>query len=467
MANGRNQGRRGGVSPEAQAQGSAVSTAIAKRRQHDELVRRPVTEVAQLRDQFEELSKHFIVLSPVVQVDQLPPMSQVSKSLVVIDTVYDKKRGGNGDVYFDRRFCDDGWSPSGTDPRRATVALAKGALMRIAAAAGIQKLSSRPAKEPDDPKSPYFVRWATTIVGKRYDGQWRQLTAHKRVDLRDGEPEAMQAEWACKTHGTDPCRCAKNNFEKTGRSIPMAAGALSEKRIHIESLAETKSYERAIREWFGLPHVMKVTDLEKGIIVPSLVPALDMNDPDVKREVIKKQVWGDTALYGNQAPMPQLGSASVSEDSNPRAIVEPVAQPLGIEPPKVLDPDRDDPVIEAPAAVVQEAIPVDAAAPADDQGPLGPEPPPPLEDAPAAPPAPASGDCSCPLHACSNEVSSAQKKRSQDRIKVVRCEGCYPGPAFDQDLHPDKSASLQIAGYPNATPAQVAKWNRDREASNG
>lgn len=384
--------------------------ALAKR--DAALPEKPLATVAELGDALERLSKTANVVSPIARVDSLPPMTQVSLRVVRIDP--DLGENGQGpDVYFDRRFC-----ATDNDGNPLEVALGKGALLKLVAAAGIQKRDSR---RDDDGRDPYFCRWVVRLEGLDYDGTLREVVASKEIDLREGSPDTTKPEWACSAHGDADCRkCNRRAYRKTGRLVPLDASALADKRRHIAALAETKAYLRAVREFFSIGHKVKLAKLEKPFVVPKLVPFLDASDPDVKREIVRRAVWGERALYAPETPRPtrriEVGGdlERLDEDLEEIGTSEPVE-------PEVVGAEPD------PFGVEE----------AEAEEPSGPR-------------------CSCPC-GCRDAVDEAQERKSSTRLGVVRCAACYPDAGFDPAKHPKADLPLEFPRVPGYTPAKVAE----------
>jgi hypothetical protein len=386
------------------------AAALAKR--EPALPEKPLATVAELGSALERLAETANVVSPIARVDTLPPMTQVSLRVVKVDP--DLGANGQGpDVYFDRRFC-----ATDRDGNPLEVALGKGALLKLAAAAGLQKVASR---REDDGRDPNFCRWLVEIEGLDYDGTIRHVVSTKEVDLRDGSPDTTKPEWLCSEHGEAECRCGRSKFRKTGRLVPLEDSALADKRRHIAALAETKAYLRAVREFFSIGHKIKVEKLARPFVVPKLVPLLDASDPDVKREMVRRAVWGERALYAPEAPRlsrrVQVGGEIERGDD-----LEDLSAGEAIEP-EVVGVERD-PFVDAE-----------------------PEPEPEAAE-------PERVRCSCPC-GCRDAVDEAQERKSSARLGVVRCAACYPDDGFDEAKHPTADLPLEFPRFPGYTPAKV------------
>lgn len=431
---------------------------MVRRDEAVQLINRPVRDIQQFHAQVLELKKAFTVLTPVARVDSLPPMAKISFRLVDLDL-----RPGVGDLYDDPRFCEKGEGAFG-----------KTALLKIMAAAGAQQLGS---DRVDDGSLEYYWRWRVHVAVLDYDGTWRQVSAAKELDLRDGAPETLKPE-------------RDEQRRKTGRLVPLDATALAERRRHGAANCETKALLRALRELFALPHKVRLADLQaRPIVIPKLVADLDPTDPDVKRELIQARLYGERQLHG---PRPGEGSRTDVRGALRRHVERTEGRPVYLE-----DDDDDNPgdvhtertacflhgfyegeqcqgcVEEAAARAAAETSktsdtyqtpPVAAHGPQAVKAPQTTQAPAPNQDAPPPPLNPPEVldefRCGCP---CDHrvEVTPELRKKSIDRIKVIRCADCYPDSGFDQKRHA-KVENLGIPDYPNLTPAKVAELNARR-----
>ena len=272
---------------------------------------KPIQSIDGLVAALAEWRQKAIVLSPVVLVDHIAPMHQVSLRAVVIDPTVDEK--GNGpECYFDGRFCKPG-----------EVAPGKNALMKIMAAAGINKAERR---DLDDRKDPYYAHVEVTLVRRDFDGSWLQIIASKEMDLRPGSPETMKPEYI--------------DNKKTGRMVAMEDTAIADKRRHIRSHAETKATERALREMMSIAQKYSADALRRlPIVVTKLVQALDPNDPEQKAALIDDALASGAKLYGPRAAGGVIRTLKAVNDEQAidvsymaEAPQEPAAPPAPTEP---------------------------------------------------------------------------------------------------------------------------------------
>ena len=479
---------------QSRSAGSGSGGALARRDQQQlaKVPEQPLTDIKALNEQIHALQASCNVVMPIVRIDSIPAMHQVSLRQALIDPTVPMngqypKAGAGPEVYFDPKFCKDNER-----------ALGKRAVMKILRAAGISIADTR---RIDDGSEPYYWHWTVTIQGRDFDGEFASFTKSREVDLRDGAPETLKAEWACKQHGTDGCDCPRKQFRKTGRQIPLDPSALAAKRVHGASNAETKALLRAARAMLNLPQKMTVDQLQKPFVIPKLVAHLDTSDPEVKAALIQKTVFGNQVLFGVGAqPTPARKTLSPGQ-ARRTGVAKALAASQGVD----LDDDQAAQVAEAaggdtPTTIDQPLIDVEPQDAPGEDGPLGPEPPPPGQapeggagaqqarslppDQAAAPrqaeeppsaddePMPAGLEededpnrCTCPC-GCAKSTTPQLAAKGRDQLGTVRCKSCYPDLGFEQEAHA-ALPNLEIPKYPNATPAVVARWNERRRAKQG
>jgi hypothetical protein len=317
---------------------------------------------------------------------------------VVIDSSVDNY--GNGpEVYRDNRFC-----------QKNERALGGVALQKIAAAAGVQIVER---KRLDDRSEPYYCEVEITLSVRDYDGMVRTVTKAREIDLRDGAPEAMKPE---KKKGPND-----DYAKKTGRLVPLDPSALADRRRHIQSLAETKAFHRALRSILQIKQKYTVEELSKPFAVPKLVPALDPSDPDQKRALIASALGRECDLFG-----PNGGSTEFREMKDVKATVLPPA---------------DEPPAETPSAKNE---PVQQEFDPNDFEPMD------VEDEDDPPQA----VCTCPC-GCQAELDERVAAIGIEKIGTPRCRSCYPAKQFDVEKHKDVE-NLEIPKQPDMTTTKLA-----------
>ncbi len=440
--------------------------ALAPREKIAQLIATPATTELEIVERIHELAASGLVnmVTPVTSVSKIPAWTQISFARVDLNPIPD-----DGDVYIDRRFC-----------KGNEAALTKNAILRLMQAAGVQKLRSYQADTMGDP---YFVQWTVFLQWRDFSGRWLPKECSKTIDLRDGAPATQKPEWVCKVHRDRDCRKCQaggGRWEKSGKNQLLEDSALAQARLHIHAQAETKALLRGVREFLVLKQKYRADELKKPFIVPTLVPDLPMDDPQVKAAVLERELGVRGELYGKPDRGPGITAAILSHDDASRGVTRAPIEEL--EPPKA---ETIAPIVQVDAAVTpapgdQRVIEVEA-------GPVGPEPPPiegttsasstsSEEAKPEAAPMPPAieelekpterppGACSCPC-GCAEVPAVGWQKKSRAALGTVRCKsGCYPDLSFDQERHAEL-ANLEIPKAPNATPAQVEAWNKRRRAA--
>lgn len=356
----------------------------------ERLPTQPISDLASLRQTWENLEKDANLITPISSVDSIPQLHAISLRSVVVDPETDKY--GNGrEVYRSHSFC----APNER-------ALGGVALQKIAGAAGVEIVQR---KRLDDRSSPYHCEIEITVQMRDYDGTLRTVTKAKEIDFRDGAPETMKPE-----------RVERNGRkEKTGKLVPLAPADLANKRAHIQSLAETKAFYRALRTLLAIKQKYTLEELKKPFVVPKLIPNLDERDPVQKQALIALATGKEDLLFGPARQLPP-GEARELRDVTPDA--------------------------EANAETSEPA-----AAPAFE----------PLEDLPTEQPPPAA-TCGC-VCGCGVELTKEVARITKERCGGARCEDCYPGRGFDIERHRE-FADLELPAYPKGLTADQIEAGR-------
>lgn len=309
--------------------------------------------------------RQFNLATPIVVLDQVPPMHRVSIRVVQIDAESETYQIPGGDK----------------------VGLGKTALDKIAAAAGVNWIPER-CGQIDTYNDPHRVIYKAVCTIQDFDGRRRLVFAEKEVDLR-GEPGwpleklgndarefVRQAEGKAAFHMTVPadtrpstCRdCGQQVFwveTKNKKKMPLDPGGDShfstcpakaklpagwervyQQRANIRSLAESKAKLRCIRTAIGLPVSMTPEQAARPFVVPALVPDLDVSDPDIKRMVAASLIGAQEALYG---PRP-LPSGPLSPAIDPEVIDVSAMEEAPAEPAEPVGEPELPPIDEPPVA---------------------------------------------------------------------------------------------------------------------
>jgi hypothetical protein len=335
----------------------------------------PIGQIAALKTAFAKLAGQCNLVSPIVQIDSILPMHKVSMRAVVIDPFVNPK--GMGPEVYKADFCENNER-----------ALGKVGVTKVLSAAGVQVLATT---RLDDRSDPYYCEFAVTLALRDLDGQWRQDTKTKAVDLRDGSAAAQK----------------------------FTAGMLRQQREHILSLAESKAMLRAARTLLNLKAKYTVEELGRPFVIPKLVAALDPSDPDQKKALIELAAQGDRVLFGAPPadPMRSLKDVTPSTPALPAA--------------------RD---AESP---VEPTNPASAAANDFEL----------LPDVEPEPKAQDQLVCWCPC-GCKRAITAEASTSTIEAVGAPRCRACYPGKGFDPAMH-EGIGDLELPKKPGLTAERV------------
>lgn len=265
---------------------SAQSTAVATTTQGTPtnvpqgLIHSPQTLTTQLA----AFQANFNVLSPAISISEFAPGYGANLAVVRIDPTVDMKKYGRGtDVYHSASIM-------GADER----ALGKVGLLKIAQAAGIQ-WDPNHCRRMDDGRVPLYWRWQYFGWVRTHDGQLTPVSGSRELDLRDGSAEMKRM---------------------TAPQLPGARAAGNE-------LCETKAMLRAIRT-LGLKQSYTLDELKKPFLIVRFSFVPDMSDPEIKKLVTERALFGTGALYPHAAlPAPsaaQLNPDIDDDEPEPRAL---------------------------------------------------------------------------------------------------------------------------------------------------
>lgn len=170
----------------------------------------------------------------------------------------------------------------GEVPQEERRGIGKSTLMQVAAAAGVQWMQSFRLPPMGDP---LFVRWKAVGGYRDLTGQFRLIEGDRDSDFRDNSPQIA---------GKTP-------------------GDIAGLRSNIMRSTATKAKLRAIREAFGIPASMTLSELQKPFVVARLVMTGNVADRQDRAVFINALVQQSTVsagmLYGTaHAPQPiQMG----------------------------------------------------------------------------------------------------------------------------------------------------------------
>lgn len=290
-------------------------------------------DVQSLQQQVRALSGRVHLLSPTIDPSYVPEFHEVSIRLVDVDDRVEEQ-GGRGDVY---RAA--GWKP---DER----ALTRHALDRIAGAAGLSWDPLRSGRV-DDGSDPYYCHFRAVGYVRDLDGSRRTVTGEKVIDLRDGHPSIFTADESRmkrKWIDSGPNRGANGPIENPGFVKGWSEQRLSEARLHMVQMAETKAKNRVIRS-LGVKQKYRADELQKPFAVLALVLTGASSDPQMER--LAKERMLDAALqtsreiYGADAPGQRQLRAPEETPAPAEVRTAPPALPSGPVVPEIDDDERE------------------------------------------------------------------------------------------------------------------------------
>lgn len=374
------------------------------------------------------------MLSPVVLVDSLMPMSKVSFHVATLDLTMDGT-GKGVDVYRNPQFCDPG-----------EVALTKNAIDKLQNAAGVEM--GIPGTEQtgitrlDDRSVDYYWEYEVTMSLVDFDGTRRVASATKIVDLRDGAPATQKPEWICKSH-KDPhcqsCETGGGRWNKSGNLAALDPSALAQMRIHGGSNCETKARLRCLRTLLRILQKYTIQQAAMPFVYPKLVANLDIKDPETKKALLAAHLG-----YGQQFFGPQPTTTGVPS----------TAGAIGIQA-GALPSDHGDMSGSAPAG--EQTINIEASEASDDDDDFAVTTP--TQENPN--PAP-FGVCGC-KHGCQKPLKEGVAPKTIAATGIPLCAECFPGKRFDFETH--KDLSNLWPKMPDATPESIRAGNAARAAA--
>lgn len=330
--------------------------------------------------------------------------------------------------------------------------LAKPALMRIAAAAGIvwNWRDSGPRVLEKD-----YVCYRAVGALRLPDGSWQPIMAEKEIDLsvvedelRDQytkkaegplgstEAKAYRGEWRKVKYRNEE----KNAFflaeDEKPRFIEANVRAnLIQWRKNKLMRAETGAMLRVIRAALGIKSQYTFAELQKPFVVPRIDFSPDYNDPSVRQALIQHGVAAMSALFGAATPpAPQVAFSerpALAAPAQDDEAVDAGATSSEVEPSAAETDDLEE-VPEAPEETeerTEEAEAAEAAQPDGTLFPPEPEPAPAPEPAQAKPRPVVYGTCAdCGARIISGSVVSYSHKKF-GRVLCYKCQNKAKGAA--------------------------------------
>lgn len=244
-------------SPEQQ-QGTAIARRIDPRSLG--LPMKPVSDPALVQDALAfAAARRYNLLAPITKIDFLPPDHVVSIRVVSFDAEFSEpqvKARSNGSWY----ITDNGY------------ALHRPALDQLLAAAGGSWVAGKCGRV-DDGKTLLYWRFRMTLRIKGFDGQEREITRERELDLRDGAAEAAA----------------------------MQPRQLAKARAMGSQLCESKAANRTIRAALGIKGSYTREEMVKPFVFPVLIWAAPADDPVIRRMVAAKELGLAEAMFGPAA----------------------------------------------------------------------------------------------------------------------------------------------------------------------
>lgn len=323
---------------------------------------RPIRTIQELQRAYGELHGKCNLLTPITHPTDIMPLHRVSLSVVMINTAVDAK--GNGPECYRGSFHKNG-----------EIALGKVGLLKLMQAAGLS--ITRPQKV-DDRSDQHYSAYSLLVSGRDLRGIWLEIEKTGVCDFRDGSPMLVG--------GADQVKSA---------------------RAHIDSRAETKAMEKAIKSFLAVQEKFMPEQAALPFVVPVLVIDPDINHPVDRAFLLNHGSNRERQLYGarpgegaeevrqlNTVTPPPVGS-DTPDDEPPRETPPPVKEtPDSAPPAETLD-------FDIPAAATEERV-----------------------------------VCGCEC-GCQIELETAQAAGSTNALGVARCKACFPGSAFDFPKHKD------------------------------
>jgi len=236
--------------------------------------------------------------------------------------------------------------------------LAKPALMRLAASAGIVWNW----RESDFVKlDASYVLYRAVGALRLPDGSWQPLVGTKEIDLTVIEDELYEAN--LKKARENAAGDAKSQARLNGMSIDdwakaQTRSAMIQWRKNKAARAETGAMLRVIRAALALRSQYTVDELKKPFVVPRIDFSPDYNDPDVRKALIQNGMPAMASLFGQSAP---ATASQPFAESHPALTVgsegEDYIPDLGSEPVQILDVQNPSEPAQTPQAPQIEGVP--------------------------------------------------------------------------------------------------------------
>lgn len=274
--------RKGGNGQQPAAK--PASTALAPRDPAE--ITGSLRDPAEITKRMQIAAEHYHLVSPAPACPALPEGCSIMLSMVVIDP-----------------------DTEGFDVGGGKIALAKSALEKLAAGAGIS-WDAQQSHRIDDSSDPHYCNWQAVGTLRHLDGTAVQLVGCKEMDLRESSAqlEALGERY----------RTKYKKWEKDGRKgyePKDPEGQIREMRLHIQAHAESKARLRAIRS-IGIRPSYALKEFQKPFVVARLMWTGQSDCPELRKAFALKQadamIGGTKALYGDTPAAPAIPATTQS-----------------------------------------------------------------------------------------------------------------------------------------------------------
>lgn len=279
----------------------------------------------------------FNVLVPTQEIQQVSPWHAARVAVVNVNP--DPMAGDVFQVGSRKNEQTGQWEPLFT--------LAKPALMRLAASAGIVWNWRESGFVKLDAS---YVLYRAVGALRLPDGSWQPLIGTKEIDLSVIEDELLEA-------NLKKAKEAKlNGMSPEEWAAAQTRSAMIQWRKNKAARAETGAMLRVIRAALALRSQYTISELKKPFVVPRIDFSPDYSDPEVRRAIIENGMPAMASLFGQSAP----ASSQPFEMSHPALTVgsegDDYIPDLGSEP-VILDVSNPNEPAPAPPAPQTEGAP--------------------------------------------------------------------------------------------------------------
>jgi hypothetical protein len=379
----------------SQAIARRVTPEVVQRYVEDvvKIARTPIRAVQELQAAYESIQGKCNLLTPLVHPDEILPLHRVSLSMAMIDTTVDSK--GNGSNCYRGFFH-----------KNNKLALNKVGLLKIMQAAALS-IIGRPMKI-DDRSDPHYSAYSVRVGGRDLRGIWREFEKEGICDFRKGSN--MMGGWG--------------------------AAQIESARAHIDSRAETKALEKAIKAYLAIPEEFSPEQGSLPWVIPVLVIDPDPSHPVDRAWLLNQGGQRTDRLYG---ALPAAGEAVETRELK----APPPVNSRGAD--DTPEDTRRTPTRETPdsSPAREDDEQLDLLDVSDDSNPLL---------------------CQCPC-GDQSEVEEKLAADTKEKYGAIRCRHCVPAKSFDFGRHASlRGGLLGLPKYPKLT-VEGLKGKLDEQAA--